>query len=55
MAETAFVNVDGIYYYTRMPFSLKGVGANFQEGMNKDFEGLIGKIVKAYVDDIIVK
>lgn len=55
MEKTAFVTDDGIYCYTRMPFGLKNAGTDFQEGMNKTFEGLIGKIVEVYVDDIIIK
>lgn len=55
MAKTAFITDDNIYCYTRMPFGLKNIGANFQEGMNKAFAGFIGKIVEVYVDDIIVK
>lgn len=55
MAKLVFVTDDGIYYNTRMPFSLKHARADFQEGMKKAFEGLIGIIVKIYVNDIIVK
>lgn len=46
MAKTVFVTYDCIYCYTRMPFGLKNVGVDFQEGMNKAFEGLIGVIVE---------
>lgn len=55
MAKTAFVTDDDVYCYTRMPFGLKNAGADFQEDMNKSFEGLIGKTVKVYINDIIVK
>lgn len=55
MAQTTFVTDDGIYCYTRMPFGLKNVGADFQEGMNKAFESLIGITVEIYADDIIFK
>lgn len=55
MAKTTFVTNDGIYCYTRMPFGLRKVGGNFQESMNKAFEGIIWKIVEVYADDIIVK
>lgn len=55
MGNTVFVIDDGIYSYTRIPFGLKNVGTDFQEGMNKAFQGLIGKIIEVYVDDIIVK
>lgn len=36
-----------------MPFGNAGV--DFQKGINKAFEGLIGKIVEVYVDYIIVQ
>lgn len=38
-----------------MSFDLKNAGVGFPEGMNKAFDGLIGKIVEVYVDDIIVE
>lgn len=38
-----------------MPFGLKNAGVEFQESMNKAFDGLNKKTTKVYVDDIIVK
>jgi hypothetical protein len=38
-----------------MPFGLKNVGAMYQCSMLTVFGGLIGRTVKAYVDDIVVK
>lgn len=55
MPKTTFVTDDGIYCYTQMPFALKSTGIEFQESINRAFEGLIDKTVKVYVDDIIVK
>lgn len=46
MAKMAFVTDDGIYCYTRIPFGFKNAGENFQESMNKEFEGFIWQIVK---------
>lgn len=55
MAKTSFFTDNCIYYHTRMSFGLKNARAYFLEGINKAFEGFIGKIVEVYVDDIIVK
>jgi len=38
-----------------MPFGLKNTGPTFQRLVNKVFESLIGKTMKVYVDDMIVK
>lgn len=54
MPKTTFVTNDDIYYYTCMPVGLKNIGVEFQESMNKAFDGLIGKTIEVYVDDIIV-
>jgi hypothetical protein len=37
-----------------MPFVLKNVGATFQRAMDHDFEGLIGKFMVDYQDDLTV-
>lgn len=55
MAKTTFVTDDGIYYYTRMLVWLKKCWSGLPGGLNKAFEGLTGKIVKFYVNYIIVK
>jgi len=38
-----------------MPFGLKNAGATYQHYMLKCFGDLIGWIVEAYIDDIMVK
>jgi hypothetical protein len=38
-----------------MPFGLKNVSATFQRCMRRVFRELIGRIIEAYVDDIMVK
>lgn len=38
-----------------MPFKLKNARATFQKLINKAFSEHIGRNVKAYVDDIVVK
>ena len=38
-----------------MTFGLKNAGATYQRAMNYIFHKLIGKIVKIYIDDVVVK
>jgi hypothetical protein len=38
-----------------MPFGLRNAGATYQRCMNHVFGEHIGRTVKAYVDDIVVK
>ena len=53
--KTTFMTVDVNYYYEVMPFGLKNTGATYQRLMDKIFQGLIGRCVEVYVDDIVVK
>jgi len=53
--KTAFITCQGIFCYTMMPFGLKSIGAIYQRMMTKVFNGMIGKEVKVYIDDIITK
>jgi hypothetical protein len=52
---TSFITPFGTYCYKTMPFRLKNVGAMFQRCMRRVFGELIGRIIEAYVDDIMVK
>jgi hypothetical protein len=52
---TSFINPFGAYCYKTMPFGLKNAGATFQRCMRCVFRELIGCIIEAYVDDIMVK
>jgi len=52
---TSFRAPLGVYCYTVMPFGLKNDGVTYQRSMNVIFHEHIHKIVKCYVDDIIVK
>ena len=38
-----------------MPFGLKNVGATYQRMIQTCLETQIGKIVEAYVDDVVIK
>jgi hypothetical protein len=52
---TSFITPFGVYCYQTMAFKLKNAGATFQRCMRRVFGELIGCIIEAYVDDIVVK
>jgi ribonuclease HI len=52
---TSFITPFGMYCYTTMPFGLRNAGATYQRCMNHVFGEHIGRMVEAYVDDIVVK
>jgi hypothetical protein len=52
---TSFITPFGAYYCKTMPFGLKNAGATLQRCMRRVFGELIGHIIEAYVDDIVVK
>jgi hypothetical protein len=52
---TSFITPFGEYWYQMMPFGLKNAGATFQRCMRRVFGELIGRIIEAYADDIVVK
>ena len=51
---TAFSTAQGHYQYVRMPFGLKSAPVTFVRLITNVFRGLLGKIVIAYIDDLIV-
>jgi hypothetical protein len=53
--HTAFVTVDGLYYYVVMPYGLKNALPTFVRAMSKTFGDLIRDRIEIYVDDIMVK
>jgi hypothetical protein len=53
--KTAFITPHDIYCYTTMTFSLKNARATYQKAIQKCLESQIGKNVKAYVDNVVVK
>nr|GEV15228.1 reverse transcriptase domain-containing protein [Tanacetum cinerariifolium] len=53
--NTTFYTGQGVYYYTKMPFGLKNAGATYQRLIDKAFESQIGRNIKVYVDDLVVK
>jgi hypothetical protein len=55
MKHTAFLTMDGLYYYVVMPYGLKDALPTFVRAMSKTFGDLIRDRVEVYVDDIMVK
>ena len=57
--KTAFVTPIGNYHYKVMPFGLKNAGSTYQRMMTRMltrmFESLLGKNIKIYIDDMVVK
>jgi hypothetical protein len=53
--STAFITVDGLFYYVSMSYGLKNALPTFVCAMHKTFGDLIRNLVELYVDDIIVK
>ena len=53
--KTVFVTPVGNYHYKVMPFGLKNAGSTYQWMMTKMFESRLGKTIKVYIDDMVVK
>ena len=53
--KTSFVTSQGLFCYKVMPFGLKNAGETYQRLVNHMFRLQIGRNVKVYVDDILVK
>ena len=53
--KTAFITDRGLYCYRIMPFGLKNAGATYQCLVNKVFKKQIGRKMKVYVDDMLIK
>jgi hypothetical protein len=50
-----FINPLGCFCYIKMSFGLKNTGATYQRCMQSYFEGQIGRNLKFFVDNIVVK
>lgn len=50
-----FVNSNGTFWYVVMLLGSKNVGITYQRLMNKIFSPHIGRNIKIYVDDILLK
>ncbi|GJW52743.1 reverse transcriptase domain-containing protein [Tanacetum coccineum] len=53
--KTAFITNQGIFCYTKMPFSLRNAGATYQWLVDKTFHEKIGRNLEVYVDDLVIK
>nr|GEV48496.1 reverse transcriptase domain-containing protein [Tanacetum cinerariifolium] len=53
--KTTFITSQGIFFYSKMPFRLKNVGATYQRPVDKAFQKQIGRNLKVYVDDLVIK
>ena len=53
--KTAFVTPVENYHYKVMPFGLKNVGSTYQRMMTRIFESQLGKNIKIYIDNMVVK
>ena len=53
--KTSLVTSIGNYHYKVMPFDLKNAGSTYQKMMTKMFKAQMGKNIKVYIDDMVVK
>ncbi|GJV93649.1 reverse transcriptase domain-containing protein [Tanacetum coccineum] len=53
--KTAFHTGHGVYCYTKMLFGLKNAGATYQRLVDKAFDNQVGRNIKVYVDDLVIK
>ncbi|GKB31340.1 reverse transcriptase domain-containing protein [Tanacetum coccineum] len=53
--KTSFFAGEGVYCYRKMPFGFKNAGATYQRLVDKVFNDYIGRNLKAYIDDMVIK
>jgi hypothetical protein len=53
--KKTFITPFGIFCYTKMVFELKNRGATYQKCIHIILEPQIGRNIKAYIDDVVVK
>ena len=53
--KTAFITSQGLYYYKVIPFGQKNAGATYQRLVNKMSSKQIGRNMKVYVDNMLIK
>ena len=55
LEHTSFITDRGLYCYIGIPFGLINAGATYQRLVNMMFKEQIGKTMKVYMDDMLVK
>ena len=55
MEKTAFITLHGLFCYNVIPLGLKNVGTTYQRSVTMMFRLLLGKTMKVYIDDMLVK
>ena len=53
--KTSFITPIGNYHNRAMPFELKNARSTYQRMVTKMFKGQLGRNMKAYIDDMVVK
>ena len=53
--KTVFMTPVGNYHYKVMPFRLKNAESTYQRMMTRMFEPQLGKVIKVYINDMVVK
>lgn len=53
--KISFATSHGLFWYKVMPFGLKNAGATYQRLVNRMFVQQIGRNVKVYIGDMLVK
>ena len=52
--KTAFITSRGVFCYKVILFGLKNASATYQRMVTKMFEPILGKIMDAYIDDMVI-
>ena len=53
--KTSFLSLTGNFHYRVTPFELKNAGSTYQRMVTRMFESRLGRNIKAYIDDMVVK
>ena len=53
--KMTFITHKELYFYKIMSFGLMNIGATYQQLMTHIFKPLIGRTLKVYIDDMVVK